>query len=121
MGQTISKEVLQATLQIASSLTLAEAMNFLDSLDEIYLKRVIYCADARMLSFDSLGHNPYNLIKPCSLIGPIRFYGGPPTQRILVKGMASQYVADCILSAIIKFGDRFVSAKIDAILRHCAP
>lgn len=119
----MSRGTLQATLHIASSLIMAEAMELLDSLDETYLKEIVYrnYNTAPPIAFESLGQYTFSLMKSCSRVGPIRFKGGPPGHRNWVRGMASQYVADRILCAMIKRGTCVVAAKIDAILKHGIP
>ena len=119
----LSKGILRATLHIASSLSLADAMYLLESLDAYYLEKVIYedCREARLIVFRTLARRSGNLAKPCTQIGPIWFEGGPPGERNWVRGMVSQYVADCILRAFITFGQRVTEAKIDTVLRYGSP
>lgn len=118
----MSRGVLQATLHIAFSLTLAEAMELLDSLDETYLKEIVYrnYNTAPPIAFRTLEWYS-DPMEPCSQIGPIWFEGGPPGHRDWIDGMVSQYVADRILYAMTERGERIVAAKIDAILRHGIP
>lgn len=102
---------------------LAEALPLLDILSITFANKRIYddSSAARPITLRQLGIDPDSLIKPCSEIGPIWFCGGPPSQREWMVGMVSQYVADCILCAIIERGERIVCAEIDAVLRIGAP
>ncbi|MHC4188420.1 MAG: hypothetical protein ACYSUB_01925 [Planctomycetota bacterium] len=117
------KKMLQNILRIASSLTLAEAMESLGSLDEAYLTYIVYedYPGHKPLQFVALGDDSFNLLKPCSRIGPFWFYCGPPCRRSWANGMASQFVADRILSAIVETGAGIVSAKLSDVLLSGAP
>lgn len=98
-------------------------MYLLESFDESYLRQVIYedYREARLMVFSALARRSGNLVKPCAQIGPIWFKGGPPGEENWVRGMVSQYVADCVLCAFIKFGRRVTESKINIALRYGAP
>ena len=121
--RTISKATLQATLHIASSMLFAEVLPLLDALSITFANRRIYddTPTAQPITLRQLGYAGNNLIKPCSEVGPVWFCGGPPGKRDWMAGMVSQYVADCILCAIVERGERVVGAEIDAVFRIGAP
>lgn len=102
---------------------LAEALLLLDTLSITFANKRIYddTPTAQPTTLRQLAIDPDSLIKPCPEIGPIWFCGGPPSQKEWMSGTVSQYVADCILCAIIERGERIVCAEIDAVLRIGAP
>ena len=121
MEQKCAKRTLQTVLSIAANLTLGEALDLLDSLDESFAKERVYDVTGGEMIVGSLGDDPYNLLVPCSELGPIWFNGGPPGQEEWIDGFVCQYVADCLLRSIVTLGEVVVGAKIGTVMRQGAP
>jgi hypothetical protein len=121
LEQKRAKKTLQTVLSIAANLTLTEALDLLDSLDKNFAKEDLYNRTGGELLVSSLGGNSFNLLVPCSKLGPIWFNGGPPGQEKWIKGFVCQYVADCLLRSIVTLGEYVVGAKARAVIRYGAP
>jgi hypothetical protein len=115
----LTKQTFQAVLYIASNFTLCDALDLLDLLNETYGKKLIHTEDIRQIRFIELGYDPFNLLKPCSRIGPIWFRGGPMGNYM--QGMACQFVADCILQHIRIRGPYTFETALANVLRQGAP
>lgn len=121
LEQKCAKKTLQTVLSIASNLTLGEALDLLDSLDESFVRERVYDPAGVEMRFASLGYDPYNLLVPCSELGPIWFEGGPPGRVDWIEGYVCQYVADRLLRSIVALGEYVVGAKVSAVMRYGAP
>jgi len=115
-GTFIKQQTFQAVLQIASSLTLAEASSLLWILDDAHMERTVYSdyAETYPVCFEELGDDFDALKMPCSTLGPIWFEGGVPGRRDWVCALVSQFVADCILLTMVERGEK----KVLAILKQ---
>lgn len=100
---------------------MGEALDLLDSLDESFAKEQVYDVTGTEMRVASLGDDPYNLLVPCSELGPVWFNGGPPGQEEWGTGFICQYVADRLLRSIIALGEYTVGAKVSAVMRYGAP
>lgn len=110
---------MRAILSVVQSLTLYEALKLLRSLNKNYVEETVYRddRDAKAMPFSTLGRDPRNLCKLITHIGPLWFWGGPPGQEGMTCGMASRYVADCLLQYMNEQGSyRHLSLKINSAL-----
>lgn len=117
--QVSASDCMGAILAITQCLTLYEALRLLTSLDKIYVDETVYRddRDAKAIPFSTLGRDPRNLCKSIAHIGPLWFWGGPPGHKGMTCGMASQYVADCLLQYMDGQGSyRHLSLKINSAL-----
>lgn len=123
--QVSASDCMRAILAITQCLTLFEALRLLTSLDKIYVDETVnYRKNGIALTtpFSTLGRDPRNLCKSIAHIGPFWFWGGPPGGEGMTCGMASQYVADCLLRYATKTGGyQDVEFKFQSIVRQGAP
>lgn len=123
MKPVISKHTMNLIFSAASSFTLQEVMILLDSLSSDYLTEIIYRHGrfSTSLFFNELALESHNLTMMCSQIGPIWFDGGPPNKKEWVCGMASQFVADCLFRALLKYGEKTVLIAVQHTITYRTP
>ena len=123
MKPVISKHMMNQIFSIASSFTLREVIILLDSLSSDYLTEIIYQHGrfSTRLLFNELALESHNLVTICSQIGPIWFDGGPPNKKGWVCGMASQFVADCLFRALLKYEEKTVLEAIQHTITYRTP
>lgn len=119
MDQRTGKGMMETILYITHSLTLAEALELLESIDTRYVEDELWSPGMRIFTLNDLGLA--EMLMPCSRLGPYWFYGGPPGKYEWVRGLACQFVADRLMRAVARYGTEFVGAKLDAMLRRGAP
>jgi hypothetical protein len=108
---------------IASSITLGEALDLLDSVDVTYALEAVFedIPKPQARTFASLANNLYDCVKPCNRVGPFWAACGPPGREDWKLIYACQYVADALLRGTLRYGQEFIYAKIAALLRAGAP
>lgn len=121
----LSHETIVAVQVVVESLTLADAFDILSKINPEYLDQIHYIetqsAGAKRFRFEELGEDARSQCAKLPAFWRTWYEAGPPTKREWVYGSICQFVADVILTEIVRRGEQPVADIIRKIVSVGAP